>query len=111
MGSIAARKVAYWVCLTDTHPNARFEDVPDFCAGELTLEYSKQELRQMRGALEGADMLEAEKAAQLAGVNAAIAEATAGSDEPDPEPEPELAEPEPDVEPGKDNPNDEPSTS
>ena len=99
-GSIAARKVALWLALGDTHPTLRFEDTPDFAAGDLTLEYSKEELRQMRSGLESADLIEAEKQAQMKGLEQAIAEAPAGSDEPDPEPDADVEDPT--QEPGKD---------
>lgn len=102
MGSIAARKVALWIAITDRHPMTRFDDIPDFAAGELVMEYSKQELRQMRDGIEAADLLESEKKLQLDGLDAAIREAPAGSDEPDPEPDPEVADSE--LAPGKDSP-------
>jgi hypothetical protein len=93
-GGIGARRVALWIAMTDVHPMARFEDIPDFPTGALIMEYSKEELRQMRAGLEGTDsMLESEKEAALAQLDRDIEAAAAGSDEPDPEPE--------DEEPGK----------
>lgn len=97
-GGIGARRVALWIAMTDIHPMARFDDIPNFPAGALTLEYSKEELRRMRAAIETSDaMLDTEKAATLTQLTLDIEAAQAGSDEPDPEPEDE---------PGKD-----PSTS
>ncbi len=110
-GSITARKVALWLALTDTHPMTRFDDVPDFRAGELTLEYSKQELRLMRESIkDDTEMLELEKRGVLAQLDREVESAQAGSDEPDAQPDPEIVEP---TELGKDDPNlnGEPSTS
>ena len=89
-GSIAARKIALWLAITDRHPMTRFEDVPDFRVGELVMEYSKQELRLIRADLEAStEILESEKRAMLAGVDQNIESAEAGSDEPDPQPDAE----------------------
>lgn len=93
-GGIAARKVALWLAMTNTHPLMRFEDIPDVDTGSLAMEYSKEELRGFRDAVARNDtMLESEKAAALAQLAIDIDEATAGSDEPDPLPDPEVAEP------------------
>lgn len=92
-GSIAARSVVLWLAQSVTHPTLRFEDIPDVDTGSLGMEYSKQELRLMRGAIErNTTMLEAEKALALEQLGQAIDEAPAGSDEPDPEPDPEVEE-------------------
>lgn len=108
-GSIAARKVALWLAITDVHHTARFEDIPVFKVGELGMEYSKEELRRMRAAIEGSDMLENEKRVHLAQLEEALERAPAGSDEPAP---PVLdVEDEPVPGPGKDEPSDEPSTN
>lgn len=106
-GSIAARKIALWLAMTDKHPMLRFDDVPDFKVGELTMEYSKQELRVIRAGIAASEnLLDNDKASYLAGLELEIAEAEAGSDEPDPEPEAEEPQ-----EPGKDDETAEPSTS
>lgn len=92
-GGIAARTVALWIAMTDKHPSLRFEDLPDFDTGALVMEYSKEELRRMRGGIAESDsMLDSEKAAILAQVDRDIDTAPAGSDEPDPLPDPEVAE-------------------
>ena len=102
-GSITARKIALWLVVTGDHPFAKFTDMPDFEVGELSMEYSKQELRLMRQSIsESAEILESEKQAMLTGLERQVEDAEAGSDEPDPEPE---------EEPGKDEPNGDPSTS
>ncbi len=95
-GGIAARRVALWVAMTDTHPTARIEDIPDFETGQLSMEYSRDELRRMRVALaESEAMLEAEKAAVLAQLDRDITEAPVGKDEPAPAPDPQIQEPAP----------------
>lgn len=108
-GGIAARRIALWLAMTADHPFAKFTEMPDFEVGQLSMEYSKQELRQARQAVEAdMDMLEAERNVALAQIDRQIDEAEPGSDEPDPDPEPDD---EPPPEPGKDEPSDEPSTS
>lgn len=104
-GSITARKVVLWLAQSEQHHTLRFEDMPDLETGQITMRYSKQELRRMReGIKDSAQMLDGEKQALLASLDAEIADAPAGSDEPDPEPE--LPEP------GKDlRSEDEPSMS
>lgn len=103
-GSITARRIVLWLAISTDHPFAKITDMPDFEVGELSMEYSKQELRLMRQAIEeSTEVLESEKQAMLAGLERQIEEADAGSDEPDPEPDS-------DVESGKAE-SDEPSTS
>lgn len=93
-GGIEARSVLLWVAMTATHPTMRFEDIPDFEVGALELEYSRQELRDMRDGLARSDvMLENEKNAALSQLAEAIETAPVGSDEPDPEPDPAIEEP------------------
>jgi len=87
-GGIEARAVALWLAMTVAHPTLRYEDLPDFETGALQLEYSKQELRQMRAMIErNTTMIAAERDIQLEQLDIAITEAPAGSDEPDPDPE------------------------
>lgn len=87
-GGIEARSVALWLAKTAVHPLMRYEDLEDFDTDALELEYSKEELRQMRVGLErNTTMLTAEKAIQLEQLEQAIGEAPAGSDEPLPGPE------------------------
>lgn len=91
-GGIEARVVALWLAMTAQHPMMRYEDLPDFDTGALALEYSKQEMRQVRAQIErNTTILEAEKAMQLEQMEIEIEQAPAGSDEPDPEPA--VAEP------------------
>ena len=105
-GGIAARRAALWIAMTDTHPLLRWDDVPVFEAGQLVMEYSKEELRRMRDGLAKSDsLLEGDKAAVLEQLERDIESAPAGSDEPEPVPDPEVEEP------GKAEPTGEPSTS
>ncbi len=93
-GGLEARAVALWLAMTAQHPMMRYEDLPDFETGALELEYSKEELRQMRAMIErNTTILEGEKAIQLEQLEIAIDEAPAGSDEPDPTPDPRVEEP------------------
>lgn len=99
-GSIAARKVVLWLAMSADHHTLRYEDMPDLAVGEISMEYSRQELREMRaGIAESNEILEQEKAAMLAGLDRQIEDAEAGSDEPDPEPEAEPGKAEEIVDP------------
>lgn len=46
-GNIDARAVALWHCLRTDHPILKFDDLPDFLADEVELEYEVDELREM----------------------------------------------------------------
>lgn len=93
-GGLTARAVALWLAMTQEHPLLRFEDLPDCDTEAIEMEYSKEELRQMRTGLErNTTMLETERAMQLEALAIAIEEAPAGSDEPEPKPDPDVKEP------------------
>lgn len=93
-GGIAARRVALWIAMCADHPLLRFEDIADVEVGQLSMEYSRAELRRGRDQIAAADhLLEADKAAQLAMLDREIASAPVGKDEPQPDPDPAVAEP------------------
>ncbi len=46
-GDLEARAVVLWHCMRTEHPLLKFEDLPVFLVGELTLEYEADELREM----------------------------------------------------------------
>lgn len=47
-GSMRARRVLLWHLMSQTHPTLRYEDAPDFMAGELTIQHTRAELAEMR---------------------------------------------------------------
>ncbi|GIH69439.1 hypothetical protein [Sphaerimonospora thailandensis] len=47
-GNMRARRVLLWHLLTLEHHGLRLEDVPDFYSGELLVEHSVAELREIR---------------------------------------------------------------
>lgn len=59
-GSIKARRVLLWHLMTQQHPTMRMEDMPDFAAGELVVEYTAGELRALRANVEKSKALSAE---------------------------------------------------
>jgi hypothetical protein len=62
-GSSLARRILLWMLLKRTHPTTRYDDV-DFAWDELRVEYSRQELAEIRGKLSerfsGQDLLDAQ---------------------------------------------------
>jgi hypothetical protein len=55
-GSIKARRVLLWHLTTLTHHTLRYEDTPDFAAGELVVELSKAELLALRAKVEKSNL-------------------------------------------------------
>ena len=51
-GNMRARRVLLWHLLTLAHSGLRFEDTPDFFAGEMLVEHSVDELRDIRDRVE-----------------------------------------------------------
>lgn len=51
-GSIKARRVLLWHLIARTHHTLRYEDTPDFAAGELVVELTKAELTALRTKVE-----------------------------------------------------------
>lgn len=47
-GQMRARRVLLWHLMSLDHPTLRFEDTPDFYAGELEIEHSVAELTEIR---------------------------------------------------------------
>lgn len=50
-GSARPRKVLLWFCYLQQHPVFRFEDVPDFLMDEVTVEFDRAELQDIRAAV------------------------------------------------------------
>lgn len=73
-GSMRARRVLLWHLLTLQHHGLRFEDVPDFLAGELVVQHSASELRQIRATVVKAKVPDAEKETILASLDGEIEE-------------------------------------
>lgn len=46
-GNIDARAIALWHCMRSDHPILRLEDLPDFLADEVSVDYEADELREM----------------------------------------------------------------
>lgn len=76
-GSALARRALLWTYLRRTHHILRFEDV-DFALGEVTVEYSKEELENIREQTDKADADPAQKVLMLQQLDAQIAEAREG---------------------------------
>ncbi|MGW4476809.1 hypothetical protein ACWENQ_44760 [Nonomuraea sp. NPDC004354] len=47
-GNMRARRVLLWHLMSLPHPGMRYEDTPDFFAGELEVQHSAAELAEMR---------------------------------------------------------------
>lgn len=47
-GNMRARRVLLWHLMSMPHPTMRFEDTPDFYAGELEIQHTRGELSEMR---------------------------------------------------------------
>ena len=47
-GSMRARRALLWHLLSLQHPTLRYEDTPDFFAGELKVQFSVTELTELR---------------------------------------------------------------
>lgn len=75
-GKMRARRVLLWHLLTVDHPTLRWEDVPDFYAGELLVEYSVVELAEIRGRVAQAEIPVEQRDQVLAALDTAITEAT-----------------------------------
>lgn len=82
-GSIRARRVLLWHLLTIRHYGLRWEDVPDFMAGELVVQNTLDELTAMRNRAAKAKLPADQRAQVMTALDLAITEAT----ERDPEPE------------------------
>jgi hypothetical protein len=84
-GSMKARRVLLWYLSTLTHPNLRYEDTPDFAAGELVCQFSSTELLGLRERAMKANLSDDDREAMLVGLDLELTEAMAreGLDEAD----------------------------
>lgn len=80
-GSMRARRVLLWHLLSMPHPGMRFEDTPDFYAGELEVQHTKAELSQMRERITKAGLPEDQAAQVLMAIDLEMAEAPEGVDD------------------------------
>lgn len=81
-GSIIARRVLLWHLIRGTHHTLKYEDTPDFYAGELTVEFSRAELGNMRDTIEtNRAVPESDRSMMLAALDEEIAKAPTGVDE------------------------------
>lgn len=81
-GSMGARRVLLWHLIRLTHHTLRFEDTPDFYAGELVVEFSREELLDMRSAVEANKGLDEDsRKVMLAAIDDEIEKAPTGVDE------------------------------
>jgi hypothetical protein len=55
-GNMKARRVLLWHLLSREHPTLRYEDVPDFYAGELVVQHSVAELTRLREPIETSNL-------------------------------------------------------
>lgn len=74
-GNIKARRVMLWHLLRLEHPMLRFQDVPDFFADELLVEFTVEELAPMRDRLQKATLPEDQRDQVLAALDLAMSEA------------------------------------
>ncbi|GIH98090.1 hypothetical protein [Planobispora takensis] len=74
-GNMRARRVLLWHLLRLDHPALKFEDTPDFYAGELVVEHSVAELTEIRGRVAKATLPAVQRDQVLAALDTALAEA------------------------------------
>lgn len=65
-GKARARRVLLWYLQRRDHPSLRYEDTPDFFFGELEVDYSIDDLHQLRQQIVDSSVAESEKAEILA---------------------------------------------
>lgn len=82
-GNMRARRVLLWHLMTVEHPTMRWEDVPDFYAGEVLVEHSAAELVEIRAKVAGAALPADQRETILAALDGEIAAATAREVEPE----------------------------
>lgn len=80
-GSMKARRVLLWHLMTQDHPTMRADDVPDFLAGEVIVEHTVAELREIRERVEKATMSDDEREPILAAIDTEITDAMAREQE------------------------------
>lgn len=79
-GGMKARRVLLWHLLTVDHPTLRAEDVPDFYAGEVTVEHNVAELRDIRERVLKANIAEDEKEQVIVALDVQISDAIAAEE-------------------------------
>lgn len=84
-GNMRARRVLLWHLLTLEHHGMRFEDTPDFYAGELVVEHSVAELLDMKDRIMKASIPDEQREQITAALDVEIADAMLreGQDEPE----------------------------
>jgi hypothetical protein len=82
-GAMRARRALLWHLLTVDHPGLKFEDTPDFYAGELVLEYSATELSGIRDRLAKVKLPADQRAATDAAIDMALADLAERGQEPE----------------------------
>jgi len=81
-GSMSARRVLLWHLIRLTHHTLRFEDTPDFYAGELVVEFTRAELEMMRDSIEeNTGISDEDRTMMLAALDVEIEKAPTGVDE------------------------------
>lgn len=74
-GDSKARRVLLWHLLSLDHHTLRYEDVPDFCMGELKVEHSRGELLALRGRIEKSSIAAEDRDQMLTALDIEIGEA------------------------------------
>jgi hypothetical protein len=80
-GDSKARKVLLWHLISLEHHTLRYEDVPDFCMGELKVEHSRGELLVLRDRLAKVNLPEDEREQMLTALDIEITDAIASEDD------------------------------
>ena len=74
-GSMRARRVLLWHLMSMPHTTMRFEDTPDFYAGEVEVKHTAAELAEMRARVTSAGLPEDQLAQVLAVIDMEMAAA------------------------------------
>jgi len=74
-GNIKARRVLLWHLLSLEHPRLRFEEVRDFYADEVKVQFSVAELTAIRDRLQRANLSEDKREQALAAIDLEMTEA------------------------------------
>jgi len=74
-GNIKARRVLLWHLLSLEHPRLRFEEVRDFYADEVKVQFSVAELTTIRDRLQRANLSEDKREQALAAIDLEMTEA------------------------------------
>lgn len=84
-GSMRARRVLLWHLLTLEHHGMRFEDTPDFYAGELVIEHSVSELLDIKDRVMKASIPAEQRDQIVAALDVEIADAMLREGQAEPE--------------------------